>query len=226
MGACWLHGGTMRASKKKAERVKTERALAKVAGAVTIMTDPAEGDLNPVEVLLEFLRVSVARTRWLDKKLTTLDERKLYDLEGQVLARLDADERDRGARAARYCIESGVPAIRVRLETEQSELVARMIRGALIRIGAPSHYAELLGAALRVEELLEQQEEGVELDRDALAAAEAQLADVLAQHAEPVAEAEVVTGEPVPADEPRRVIIPDPPQDEPLTVPEGWEAER
>jgi hypothetical protein len=205
----------MGASKKKAARVKTERALAK---ATPIMTDPAEGELNPVEVLLEFLRVSVARTRWLDKKLTGLPERKLYDLEGQVLARLDADERDRGARAAKYCVESGIPALRVRLETEQSELVVRMIRRALERIMAPRHYAELLGAALRVEHVLEEaREAGTDPDQAALTDAEQQLASLLAQHAEPVTEAEVVD-EPAPTSG-----EPDPPQaDEPLTVPADW----
>ena len=182
------------------------------------MADPIAGDVDPVQVLLEFLRVSISRTRWLDKKLTNLEPRALYDLEGQVLTKLDGDERDRGARAARYCIESGVPALRVRLEEGQTELVARMIRKALERIAAPAHYAEAIGAALRVENILEEaQQADAEPDPAALAAAEDQLAAVLAKHTpEPVADAHVVQ------DEPRRVIIPEPPQDEPLTVPEDW----
>ena len=219
IGACFLHGGTMGASKKKAARVKVEQELTRV-GNVATMSDPMDGDVDPVAVLMEFLRVSIARTRWLDKKLTTLPERALYDIQGQVLTRLDGDERDRGARAARYCIESGVPALRVRLEEGQSELVARMIRRALERIGAPAHYAESIGAALRVENLLEEaREAGTEPDQAQLADAEQQLAVVLAKHApdtEQVTDATVV-----PDEQPRRVIIPEPPEP-PLTVPSDW----
>jgi hypothetical protein len=94
IGACWLHGGRMKSSRKKAAVVKVEREMT--------MLDPVDGDINPAEVLIELLRVSVARARWLNRKLIALDPDALYDLEGQVLAKFDGDERDRGARAAKY----------------------------------------------------------------------------------------------------------------------------
>jgi hypothetical protein len=210
-GACWLHGGTMRVHEQKHEREKIEQSMTAVEEFAT-MSDPADGELNPVEVLMEFLRVSVARTRWLDKKLTALREEELYDMRGTVLAKLDADERDRGARAARYCIEVGVTALQVRLAEQQLTQVVQLIRRALERIGAPPHYASAIGAALRIEDLLAQaQETGEEPDQEQLAKLEQNLAAVLAK-AEPVTDAEVVDAQPVDTE----------PTEPPLVVPEAW----
>ena len=147
IGACWLHGGRMKSSRKKGAVVKVERELT--------MLDPIDGDINPVEVMIELLRVSIARARWLNRKLTALDPDDLYELEGQVLAKFDGDERDRGARAAKYCLEAGVPEFRVQLEQGQVDIMVQMIKLALVRIGAPAHYASALGAALRIEAMSE-----------------------------------------------------------------------
>jgi hypothetical protein len=188
IGACWLHGGRMKSSRKKGAVIKLEREMT--------MLDPIGGDINPAEVLIELLRVSVARARWLNRKLTALDPDALYDLEGQVLAKFDGDERDRGARAARYCLEVGVPEFRIQLEQGQVDLVVNMIKASLVRIGAPAHYAAALGAALRIEEL---HATGEPADPEKLGRLEAELARILAEH-EPVEDAEVVEPEPEPAD--------------------------
>jgi hypothetical protein len=200
IGACWLHGGRMKSSRRKAEVVKTERAL--------MMLDPIDGDINPADVMIELLRVSVARARWLNRNLTALDPEALYELEGQVLAKFDGDERDRGARVARYCLEAGVPEFRVRIEQGQVETMVQMIKLGLTRIGAPAHYAAALGAALRIEGLTAAAEAtGEPVDQDELAQLEAELARILAEH-EPVTDAvvvepesaEVVDAEPEPID--------------------------
>lgn len=191
IGACWLHGGRMKSSRKKGAVVKVERELT--------MLDPVDGDINPAEVLIELLRVSVARARWLNRKLIALDPDALYDLEGQVLAKFDGDERDRGARAARYCLEVGVPEFRIQLEQGQVELVVHMIKASLVRIGAPAHYAAALGAALRIEELTTvSQAAGEPADPEEVERLEAELARILADN-EPVEDAEVVEPEPEPA---------------------------
>jgi hypothetical protein len=188
VGACWLHGGRMKSSRKKGAVVKLERELT--------MLDPVDGDINPAEVLIELLRVSVARARWLNRRLTALDPDALYDLEGQVLAKFDGDERDRGARAAKYCLDVGVPEFRVQLEQGQVDLVVSMIKQALVRIGAPAHYAAALGAALRIEELTAT---GEPADAGEVERLEAELARILAEH-EPVEDAEVVEPEPEPVE--------------------------
>jgi hypothetical protein len=189
IGACWLHGGRMKSSRKKAAVVKVERELT--------MLDPVDGEINPAEVMIELLRVSVARARWLDKRLTRLNPDDLFELEGQVLAKFDGDERDRGLRAAKYCIDAGVPEFRVQLEQGQVDMVVQMIKLALVRIGAPPHYAAALGAALRIEGLeAAAQQAGEGIDREERERLEAELARILAEH-EPVEDAVVVEPEPV-----------------------------
>ena len=184
----------MKSSRKKGAVVKVERELT--------MLDPVDGDINPAEVLIELLRVSVARARWLNRKLIALDPDALYDLEGQVLAKFDGDERDRGARAARYCLEVGVPEFRIQLEQGQVDLVVHMIKASLVRIGAPAHYAAALGAALRIEELTTvAQAAGEPADPEEVERLEAELARILADN-EPVEDAEVVDAEPEPEPEP------------------------
>lgn len=86
--------------------------------------------IEPADALLSMLRLSAGMVAWTRAELARMEDRGSF--EGQVLARIYADERDRTARIAKAALDAGVAERMVRIVEQWGELLATLI-GNIIR---------------------------------------------------------------------------------------------
>jgi hypothetical protein len=140
-GKCKYHGGSTRSHRKRGATVEAKRSMTKLGQSLTV---------QPGQALMGVLRATAGHVAWLNAEVGNLDgidtpeARSLVDLYGQ--------ERDRLARVAKACLDSGISKLEVELAREQTELVAKAVNNALGSIGGlNSEQRKQFGKALRRE---------------------------------------------------------------------------
>jgi hypothetical protein len=82
--------------------------------------------VHPTEALLAMLHLSSGHVAWLREEIAALDD--LGTFEAQVITNLYAEERDRVARVAKACLDSGVAERQVKLAETYGAALANLLR--------------------------------------------------------------------------------------------------
>ena len=216
-GTCYLHGGATPSHEKAAHQAMVGREMAALA---PIMESAVPEDLNPVNVLTGYMHSAASKTLWLDAQVRALTTDELVAYRGQTLEHMLGAWSDRGARAAKYLIEAGVPGLLETVQEQQARAFAEVARRALGAMGLQAH-ERAFGAYFRLEVGRYNAALGADVDLAPLEreweAAQATVTDA------DVVDAEAnVAGDPDPAPAPEPEVVDVPPVEEPLTVPDDW----
>src|SRR5262249_51693498 len=117
IGRCKFHGGLTPTHLTSAAGKEAQRRMGKLGAPV---------DVEPPEALLAVLRLSSGHVARLREEVAELDD--LSPPEAQVLVRLYGEERDRVARVAKACLDSGVAERQVRLAERYGRALAEVLR--------------------------------------------------------------------------------------------------
>lgn len=125
VGACKYHGGATPSHKTHAAKVEAERRM-------VTMGAPVAG-ITPAQALKSLLQATTGHVAWLADEVANLGN--LEGPEAAMLTRLYADERDRLARIAKACLDSGMGRAEVEMAEAQANALAKAINAAMSHVG-------------------------------------------------------------------------------------------
>jgi hypothetical protein len=121
--------------------VEAERKMATMGAAVNV---------TPAAALMGLLRATAGHVAWLAAEVGNLNS--LEGPEAASLTMLYADERDRLARIAKACLDSGIGKAEVEMAEAQTQALAKAINAAMSHVGGMSNaQKQQFGKALRRE---------------------------------------------------------------------------
>jgi hypothetical protein len=117
VGRCKFHLGATKNHNTKAIVQEAQRRMVKFGDPIKV---------HPTEALLAMLHLSSGHVAWLREEISALDD--IGTFEGQVIVNLYAEERDRVARVAKACLDSGVAERQVKLAEIYGATLANLLR--------------------------------------------------------------------------------------------------
>jgi hypothetical protein len=140
-GKCKFHGGATRSHRKRAVQQEAESRMATLGASL---------DVRPDQALMGVLRATAGHVAWLATEVASLEGIDSPEAAGVVS--LYGQERDRLARVAKACLDSGISKVEVEVAQEQTKFVAKAVNSALSSIGGlTNEQRKQFGEALRRE---------------------------------------------------------------------------
>lgn len=141
IGACRHHFGNAQSHQTHAAKVEAERKMVTMGAALSV---------TPAQALKGLLQATAGHVAWLNEEVGNLAS--LDGPDAASLTTLYADERDRLARIAKACLDSGIGKAEVQMAEAQSEAVVKSINAAMSHVGGLSNEQKReFGKALRKE---------------------------------------------------------------------------
>jgi len=141
VGSCKYHGGSTGSHKTHAAKVEAERQM---------VTMGAPLNVTPSGALKGLLRATAGHVAWLATEVGSREN--LDGPESASLVMLYADERDRLARIAKACLDSGIGKVEVEMAEAQADALTKAINAAMSHVGGLSNEQKRqFGQALRRE---------------------------------------------------------------------------
>jgi hypothetical protein len=140
VGACKYHGGATPSHKTHAAKVEAERRM-------VTMGAPVAG-ITPAKALKGLLQATTGHVAWLSEEVANLGS--LEGPEAVMLTKLYADERDRLARIAKACLDSGMGRAEVEMAEAEANALAKATNAAFSHVrGLTNDQKREFGLALR-----------------------------------------------------------------------------
>lgn len=148
IGACKLHGGSMRNHRIAAVRTMIDIELGATFGANLPV------DIHPTDALIELVKMTAGYVRWLNARvseLSNISERNKQTgiTELSVTVRSLGEYTDRLARFSKMALDAGVEERLVRVAEQQGDLIASMLVDVLSKLGLSESQKELVPGLVR-----------------------------------------------------------------------------
>jgi hypothetical protein len=116
-GKCKFHGGNTPNHIKNAIIAEAEAEMVKLGYPI---------EVHPLQALLQMLYISYGHVAWLSEEVGKMDD--LSSRESLLLLSIYNSERDRTAKVAKACLDSGVAERQIQLAEQYGNLLANMLQ--------------------------------------------------------------------------------------------------
>jgi hypothetical protein len=174
-GNCYLHGGrstngAIRAERERAAaiRVQVEAQLRELAKSGNVLSELVIDDVDPLDSLMEALRVASWRESglrmMLQARLTLHGVNHLGDQAEDIVSTMHREAIEQRAKIAKLCLDAGIDERMVKIAERQAEVVVRAVAAGLKAAGITDPALREAAQAAVVEQLKARPPVGAELN--------------------------------------------------------------